>query len=106
MSEYPTSLSLDLSHMDPDVSLEVEEGWQQPRHSGFDRHRSAGGGRGGGGNMGNAGPEWWGQEVGIGRARAGDTAGCKQSGAQGLRAGGAVSQKERWEAMGNRSVSF
>ena len=56
--------------------------------------------------MGNAGPEWWGQEVGIGRARAGDTAGCKQSGAQGLRAGGAVSQKERWEAMGNRSVSF
>ena len=34
MSEYPTSLSLDLSHMDPDVSLEVEEGWQQPSFQG------------------------------------------------------------------------
>lgn len=30
MWEYPTSLSLDLSHMDPGIGLEVEEGWQQP----------------------------------------------------------------------------
>ena len=34
MSESLTSLSLDLSHMDPDVSLEVEEGWQQPSFQG------------------------------------------------------------------------
>lgn len=48
------------------------------------------GGCSGGGATGNAGPEWWGRGVGLGRAGAGDTAGCKQSGAQELWAGGAV----------------
>lgn len=67
-----------------------QEGRQQPKHSGLDGHRSARGGCSGGGATGNAGPEWWGRGVGLGRAGAGDTAECKQSGAQGLWAGGCV----------------